>query len=211
MNNIIYSDLKRVKKILNKIKEEGSDNLHFLADFDNTLTKAFVDWKKSASMVAVLRWEDKTLWEECAKEDIKLFNYYHPIEFDSTVELSFKKEKMVEWWTKSLNLFVKYGLTINSIKDVVKTDKLELRKWTEILIKKLDKNNIPLIIISASGFWKKSIELFLEYKKLFFKNIEIISNDFIWDKNWKAISYKEPIIHSFNKDETVLEKISRYS
>jgi len=37
------------------------------------------------------------------------------------------------------------------------------------------------------------------------ENIKIISNDFEWDKNGKAINYKKPIIHSFNKSETVLK------
>jgi len=206
MSNIIYSNSIKVEKILSEIKKWWVDNLHFLADFDNTLTKAFVNWKKSASMVAVLRWEDKTLWEECAQEDIKLFNHYHPIEFDSSIELNEKKIKMVEWWTKSLNLFIKYGLTVDSIKKISQTDKVELRIWADKLINNLSINNIPLIIISASWFWRKSIEFFLKYRNLFLRNIDIISNDFKWDSSWKAIDYLTPIIHSFNKDETVLEQ-----
>jgi 5'-nucleotidase len=67
-------------------------------------------------------------------------------------------------------------------------------------------NNIPFIIISASWIWKKSINYFLKEKWLLTDNVHIISNDFHWDESWKAIWYKEPIIHSFNKSETVLKQ-----
>lgn len=208
-NNIIYSDKEKVLEIMQKIKKNGVSKLHFLADFDNTLTKAFVNWKKSASMVAILRWEDKTLWEECALEDQKLFNKYHPIEFDPNVEINEKKEKMTEWWTQSLELFVKYGLNLDSLKNIASTDKIHLRDWADEMIKILNKNSIPLVIISASWFWLKSIEYYLSHRNLFFDNIDIVSNDFIWDKSWIAIDFKKPIIHSFNKDETVLENFPK--
>jgi hypothetical protein len=38
-----------------------------------------------------------------------------------------------------------------------------------------------------------------------FDNIDIISNRFIWNEKWFAIWYKKPVIHVFNKDETVLK------
>ena len=156
-------------------------------------------------MVAVLRWDEKLLWEECAIEEEQLFNYYHPIEFDSSVEINEKKEIMLEWWTKSLKLFVKYWLTIDNLNKISQTNKIQLRDWTDKLLKILNFNNIPFVIISASWFWKKSIEFFLNFRNLFLSNIDIISNDLIWNENWLAIDYNKTIIHSFNKDETVLE------
>jgi hypothetical protein len=43
MQKIIYSNEKKFSKTLEKIKQGGLENLHFLADFDNTLTKAFIN------------------------------------------------------------------------------------------------------------------------------------------------------------------------
>jgi 5'-nucleotidase len=37
------------------------------------------------------------------------------------------------------------------------------------------------------------------------KNVHIISNNFIRDKQGKAIGIQEPIIHSFNKNETTIK------
>ena len=208
MKNIYFADKNKFKKIKMNFRKDGFSKIHFLADFDNTLTKAFVNWKKSASMVSVLRGEEKTLWEECAKEDIKLFNYYHPIEFDPNIELIEKKEKMVEWWTKSLELFIKHGLNLSSIEYIAKTEKIQLRNFSKNLLENLNSYNIPLVFISASWFWKKSIEFYLRHRKIYFDNIDIIWNDFEWDSSWNAIWYKTPIIHSFNKDETILEKFT---
>jgi 5'-nucleotidase len=48
--------------------------------------------------------------------------------------------------------------------------------------------------------------MYLEKNKVFYDNIFVISNEFIWDKNGYFIDYKEPVIHTFNKDETVLKE-----
>jgi len=42
------------------------------------------------------------------------------------------------------------------------------------------------------------------------KNINIIANIIIWDENNRAIGFKEPIIHSFNKGETVIKDFPIY-
>ena len=94
----------------------------------------------------------------------------------------------------------------STLKSIAKTEKIEIRKWIIELFSILKENNIPLIIISASWIWVKSISYFLEERWLMSDNIKIISNDFLWDANWTAIAYKEPIIHSFNKWETVLKE-----
>ena len=45
---------------------------------------------------------------------------------------------------------------------------------------------------------------------MLFDNIDIISNAFDWDENGEAIAAREPIIHSFNKDETVVHNFPIY-
>lgn len=206
MNNIIYTDKNNFDKTLENIKKDWFEKLHVLADFDNTMTKAFsLSWERVASLVHLLRSVEKELWEDAAKEDTELFKKYHPIEIDSNIEIEEKKLKMIKWWKSSFNIFIKYWLNKNILRKIVKSEQVTLRKWIVVFLKFLKNHNIPLIIISASWIWRKSISYFLEERWLLFDNINIISNDFNWDKNWNAISYKEPIIHSFNKWETVLE------
>ena len=74
----------------------------------------------------------------------------------------------------------------------------------------LKNNNIPLLILSASGIGYESIYYCLEHENMLYDNISIISNAFDRDKEGKAIAAKQPIIHSCNKDETIVHKLPIY-
>ncbi len=206
MQNITYSNKQSFLKTLENIKKDWISNLHILADFDNTLTRAFVNGERTPSLTSLLRWKEGALWEECAIKDEELFNIYYPIEIDSTINLDEKNIKMIEWWTKSFELFIEYWLSKDNLRKIAKNEWIRLRDWANEFLEFINKNNIPVIIISASWIWNKSISYFLEERWLMFDGIEIISNDFEWCEGWKAIAYKKPIIHSFNKSETVLKE-----
>ncbi len=206
MQNIIYSNEQKFSNTLEKIIEDWLDNLHFLADFDNTLTKAFVDWKRTPSLVSVVREKNWFLWEQCALEDTKLFEKYYPLEIDPDISIEEKNKHMIQWWKKSFNLFIKYWLSKQILEKIWKTGLIEFRDWVNEFFEFNAKYNVPVIIISASWLWVESMEILLKNHNLNYSNIEIISNNYIWDDFWKAIWYKEPIIHSFNKSETVLQQ-----
>lgn len=70
--------------------------------------------------------------------------------------------------------------------------------------------DIPIIIFSAGGLGVVSIECFLIEQGVLYPNIHIVSNDFVRDKSGKAIDYCKPLIHSLNKDETILPSFDRY-
>ena len=55
MKNIIISNPKEFEDKKKKFIEEGTGKLHVLADFDRTLTKAFVDGEKKMSIISELR------------------------------------------------------------------------------------------------------------------------------------------------------------
>jgi 5'-nucleotidase len=206
MKNIVYSNKKEFLKILKNIKKDWLENLHILADFDRTLTKAFSNSEdKRWKWISVFK--ENSLWfdKDFCKLEQKNFEKYYPIENNPDLSLEEKNKFMLEWWKNTFELFIKFGLTKDKIKKAVFNWKIEFREKVEEFCKFLDKNNVPLIIISASGLWHFWVEYFFEKKEIFYENIEIISNNFIWDKSWKAIWYKKPIIHSFNKSETVLK------
>ncbi len=205
MKNTIIVDKNNFEKILENLKKDWVSKLHILSDFDRTLTKAFANGKKRPSIISALR-DQNILWEEYSKKAYKLFDYYHAIEIDPTISLEEKKKQMTIWWQKHLKLIVDTRLTKDDIKKAIKYSKIVFRKWVKDFLKKLNKYDIPLIIISANGLGWDSILYFLEKEKVLFNNIDIISNRFIWDKKGFAIWYKNPVIHVFNKDETVLQE-----
>ena len=203
-NNIIYSNKENYLKTLENIKKDWIEKLHILADFDKTLTKAFVNGEKRPSLISVLR-HQKILWEDYSKKAFDLFDYYNPIEIDPKIEIQEKKEQMTIWWEKHLDLLIKSWLSEKNIDEAINSWIIKFRDWVVNFLKSIKNKNIPLIIISANCLWVDSNLLYLKQNKVDFKNIDIISNKFIWDKKWIAIDYEKPVIHVFNKDETVLE------
>ncbi len=201
---IIY-DTKYINDIIKNIKKDWKKGIHIVADFDRTLTKAFVNNEPRPSLISVLR-SEWILWEEYTKKAYELFNYYHPIEIDQSIPMDKRKKEMQIWWEKHLDLLIKTWLTQKDIEKALKLGKIIFREGVIDFFKVLKENNIPLIIISANGLWSDSINLFLQQNKVNLDNIFVISNKFIWDNSWRAIWYEKPVIHSFNKWETILEE-----
>ena len=181
MNNIIYTNKQDFEQKLENIQKDWLENLHILADFDRTLTKAFLDGKSRPSLISVLR-SEWILWEYYSKKAYELFDYYHPIEIDSDISLEEKKKEMKTWWEKHMDLLVKTWLTQKDIEKAVELGKVDFRDGVIDFLKFLKEKNIPLIIISANGLWADSIKLFLQKSNVDFDNIFVISNQFVWDK-----------------------------
>lgn len=80
---------------------------------------------------------------------------------------------------------------------------------------KLNNHQVPVIILSAGGLGKESIEYFLEKNNLYLPNIFVFCNEFIWDEQGVATDYKRPLIHVLNKDfqlvknSPIFEKINQ--
>lgn len=201
--NIIYwSDAQKKIEIL---KSKDKELIHILADFDKTLTYARVNGKDTPSIISVL-YNEGYLSEEYSEKAKALADMYRPIESDLSIPLETRKKKMLERWTKHRNLLVKSNLSRQHIEQVVNSWIITFRAWCKDFLEMLDKAEIPVVILSASGLWKDAISLYLDKHIPKHNNIHIISNWFVRDKNNNAIAYEEPIITSLNKDETVISK-----
>ncbi len=203
MKNIIISNPKKFEKLKNQILKDGTKKFHVLTDFDRTLTKCFVNGKMIPSIISVLR-DENYLSPEYSEKAKALANYYRPIEFDNKISIKQKKKAMQEWWTKHFDLLIKSGLNKKNLERVINEGKVEFREGAEEFLDLLDEKNIPLIIFSSSGIGDL-IPMYLEKHKRLYKNIHIITNLYEWDKNGKAIGVPKHVIHSFNKDETIVK------
>jgi 5'-nucleotidase len=106
-------------------------------------------------------------------------------------------------------LLIKTGLNKKHLEEVINSGKIKLRNGAAKFFDFLKKYQIPLVIMSASGLGE-AIPMFLKKERKLYSNVYIISNLFLWDKKGYAIGVREPIIHSLNKDETVLKNFSFY-
>ncbi len=198
-----------LQNLIEKISLAGKEYFHVVADFDMTLTKACGAGQPRSSLESILE-EGEYLGPEFSIQARKNFAKYYPIEIDPNIPLEQKKEAMHEWWTIQFSLMLNAGLTRDAIKNTMESGMVNFRSWYEDFFSLLKDNNIPLLIFSASGLWYEAIHYGLQNKNKLSDNIDIISNDFIRDENGKAIGIKEPIIHSFNKDETVVRDLPIY-
>jgi 5'-nucleotidase len=87
---------------------------------------------------------------------------------------------------------------------------LKLRQGLAEFLTLLNANQIPMVIMSASGLGEYVINKLLKKEGLNFPNISIISNTPIFDEQGNLTSFKQPIIHVFNKDETMLKDFPVY-
>jgi HAD superfamily hydrolase (TIGR01544 family) len=209
MENIIISNEENFEKIKEKFLEDDKEFIHIVADFDRTLTKVFVDSKKVNSITSILR-DENYLSDDYSAKAKALFEKYHPIEIDPKIDIKVKKKAMLKWWIDAFNLMITHSLTRKDIEKAIYSGKIVLREGVKEFFNMLFENNIPIVIISSSGLGKESIEFVLKKEKIFFENVYIISNEFLWDTKGKMVGIKRPIIHVFNKDETIIKKFGFY-
>ncbi|MBU2540060.1 hypothetical protein KJ786_02780 [Patescibacteria group bacterium] len=201
--NIIISNPQELEKIKKAISEKGARGLHVLADFDRTLTSAFVGGKSVSSIISIL-YDGNYMTPDYTKKAKELHDKYYQIEIDPKVSFEEKKKAMQEWWTTHFDLLIKSGLNKKDIEKIVESGKVKFRDGFSGFIDFLKNHNIPLLIISSSGVGGDAISMLLEKQGKLYENIYIISNSYEWDKNGKAIAVKQPIIHGMNKDETII-------
>jgi cytosolic 5'-nucleotidase 3 len=206
---IVVVDQKKFAWQVKELKKQGAKNLQVVSDFDRTITKCFVNGKRSPSLIGILR-EDGYLSANYARQAYRLFNYYHPIEINTKLSLSFKKKKMQEWWQKHFELLIKERLNKQDIYQAMTESKLKLRPGGEALFNKLKDSQVPFLIFSASGLGELSIEIFLRKRSLLLNNVFIISNSFFFNEKERLVGIKKPIIHVYNKDEKILNKYPFY-
>ncbi len=204
VENIIISNLEELEKSKKSISESGAEKFHVLADFDRTLTTAFVDGKSIPSLISILR-DGNYLTSDYAPKANELYNRYHQIEIDPKIPFEEKKKTMHEWWTTHFDLLIKSGLNKKDLERVVEAGKVKFRDGFSESIDFLRTHNIPLVILSSSGLGGDAISMYLEKEGKLYNNVYIISNSYKWDRDGKAIAVKEPIIHMMNKDETVIK------
>lgn len=204
MNNIVIKNNNKIKNFIYIIKKDWLKSLHIVSDFDWTMTKSFINWEKKPSIISVLR-SEWYLWGDYSKKAYELFDYYNPIEINPDIDILEKSIKMTEWRKKHLDLMVISGLHKKDIEKVANSWVIKLREGVKDFLYKTYNKNIPFIILSANWLWWDSIRNYMKYEKSLFKNIEIVSNNFIWDENGNATWYDDRVIHTFNKWEVSLK------
>ena len=202
MEQVYFHNKELLQQKIEGIKSQGLDKLHIVSDFDRTLTKCFFDGKKIPSAIALIR-EGGYLTEDYPKKAFALFDKYHPIEIDDSLDYDFKFQKMQEWWETHEKLLIKSGMHQKVIDDILERYPKMFRDGTIPFLDYLNSHNVPLLIFS-SGIGNL-IEGYLKKENRLTSNIHILSNTFDFNSEGYATGYKNGIIHVMNKSETKVE------
>lgn len=167
-----------------------SNNFYVVMDFDKTMTTINSD--DSWTVIQNPNILDPNL----SIESLKLAQKYCPIEMDYSLDPNLKSKYMYDWYTSVMKLYYKYNLTYDKLLECVKCGNLILRNGLKELLLNFNKNNIPVIILSAGigNVVRESLIL----NNCLYDNIHIISNFFSFDDN-KLLPFNPPIIHTCNK------------
>lgn len=209
MDKIIIPNPELLQEKIEKFKEGGADKIHVRSDFDGSLTLTYLNGKKLPSLISRLRQGGEYISEEYAKKSQGLADHYRPIEYDQNISIDEKRAKMLEWWTKHYELLKESGMTKQVLDKLTENEKGNFRKGVDVFLETLKKKKIPIVILSSSGIGN-TIPIFLKKEGLMHDNILILSNELLFDKDGNMTGVKEPIIHTYNKNEISIVQVANY-
>lgn len=207
-SNIHVKDAPELQQKTNTFRKAGPLSFHVVADFDRTLTSAFIEGKKFLSSYALIR-EGKYLTAEYPARAHALFDRYHPYEVDQTISAAEKNKWMNQWWSEHFELMKESGMNKAVIDDIVLQRKVQFRAGALDFLDLLSRNNIPILILSA-GLGDLIKEL-LESEGKLTSNVHLLSNFYVFDEQGIVIGKKnKQFIHTFNKNEVEVKKTPYY-
>lgn len=192
-----------------KIKQMkgGVENLVIICDFDYTITHRFVEngTVLNSSFGALETYHKFS--QEMRDRMVGNLKKYSPKEYDLSIPYEERRRLMEEWTTKSCENVLNDGLKESYIPDIIddniKNKSMRLRKGVEKLFEFALNNKVPFYVLSAGcgnivkEFLVKTIPCMTDLLKE--DLVHIVSNEFYFDTNGKAVSYKKPILNTFSK------------
>ncbi|KAG9289841.1 hypothetical protein G9A89_015421 [Geosiphon pyriformis] len=197
------------KRKLEKILNDGFQNLHFLCDFDRTMTHLHTQNNEINPSSHGILSSGSSLKEDFKTKVNQLYQKYFPIEMDPNLTDDEKTPLMVEWWEKAHRLLIDQHISRNDIAQIVSETPVEVRSGLDKVITKCEEHNIPFLVFSAGI--TNVIEEVLRSKNLLRSNMHIVSNQMGFNPLTGICDhFKPPLIHIFNKSEFMLEKTPYY-
>ncbi|RAL54816.1 hypothetical protein DM860_013512 [Cuscuta australis] len=199
-SQVVVGQADSLHKKISAIRRAGPSKLQVIADFDATLTKYWIDGQRGKSSHGLLQQENP----EYNIKRQKLYEYYHPLEFNPSIPLDEKARLMEEWWGKTHGLLIEGGLTYDAIKKSVANANIAFRDGVAELFELLEERNVSVLIFSA-GLADIIEEVLRQKLCKSFKNVRIVSNRMVFDENGHLLHFKGKTIHVLNKNEHALD------
>ncbi|NWT04394.1 5NT3B nucleotidase, partial [Mionectes macconnelli] len=194
---------ERVRGIIRSLREQGVAKLQVVSDFDMTLSRFGCNGRRCPTSHNILD-TSRVVSEDGRKKLKDLLHYYYPIEIDPNRTLEEKCPLMVEWWTRAHELLVQQKIRKDDIAQIVRESEAMLRYGHGAeFFDRLHKNNVPLFIFSAGV--GDVLEEIIRQASVFYSNVNVVSNYMEFDDDGVLTHFKGPLIHTYNKNNTVLQ------
>ena len=196
------------------------DKIIFISDFDYTLFNKY-NYETGDKYTSSYGMYNQDVFggnqETIIEARKKLHAYYLKFEEDISIDENIRKEKLLEWNVKALELMAHPKFTKESVKKMVElkyNDKfVNIKKNVSKFYEKLIELNIPIIIVS--GGIKEIIIEFMQLLNIkgfndYIKKgrLSFIANEILFDENTKkCIGYNKNVIYGFNKSEYVAKLV----
>ncbi|XP_030396824.1 7-methylguanosine phosphate-specific 5'-nucleotidase isoform X1 [Gopherus evgoodei] len=204
---VLMKNPEHVQRVISALRKEGTDKLQVISDFDMTLSRFGFNGRRCPTSHNILD-NSRVISEEGRKKLQDLLHYYYPIEIDPNQTMEEKCPLMVEWWTKAHNLLLEQKILKSDIAKIVRDSEVMLRDGANTFFDQLHQHNIPLFIFSAGV--GDVLEEVLRQAEVFHPNINVVANYMDFDDKGVLRRFKEPLIHTYNKNNTVLEKTEHF-
>ncbi|NXC41422.1 5NT3B nucleotidase, partial [Penelope pileata] len=193
---------ERVLGIIHALREQGSSKLQVISDFDMTLSRFGCNGRRCPTSHNIL--DNSRVISEDGKKKLKdLLHYYYPIEIDPNRTLEEKRPLMVEWWTRAHELLSQQKIQKGDIAQIVRESDVMLRDGFKELFDQLHKYNVPMFIFSAGV--GDVLEEIIRQANVFYSNVNVVSNYMDFDESGVLRCFKGPLIHTYNKNNSVLQ------
>ena len=207
--NIIKKD-----SFFSKLSQLKLNDLLIVADFDYTLSKRYVlDTNNTKTqLLCGFGFYDfcPHLPETFRKNVSDLKKKYIGYESDFSIPFETRDKFTKKLYEDDLKMISDLHLSKNfideTINDTIKIKPFYFRNGIGKFFDIIEKNSIPLVIVSG-GLKEVISKVISLVNKDVEKNVTIISNEFVYGNDGKAIDYKKPIVYAFNKSQISEEKI----
>ncbi|CAH2302599.1 7-methylguanosine phosphate-specific 5 -nucleotidase [Pelobates cultripes] len=194
-------DPEKVREIIMALQKGGEQKLQVISDFDMTLSRFGYNGERCPTCYNIID-NSKIVSEDCRKKLKELFNIYYPLEIDPKRTTQEKYPLMIEWWSKAHTLLCEQKIPKEKLAQVVQESQAMLREGFQVFFDSLNRSEIPLFIFSAGI--GDVLEEIIRQAGVFYPNIKVVSNYMDFDDNGILIGFKGELIHTYNKNNTVL-------
>lgn len=206
--SVRINNLSNTTEKIQKIIQDGRSNLHFISDFDRTMSRHWVRNKYTDALETnpathgIPALYDK-MTPEYKKESRRIYSTYYPIEIDQSLTHEQKTPYMIKWWNEAHEAILAQKLKREDLRHMAEQAQLELRPGVEAVLEKCRDTEVPFLVFSAGI--GNIIEEILKEANLFYDNMHIVSNMMVFNEQEEIVAFKDPLIHVFNKSEFQLE------